>query len=70
MVNSNSSRFGYGVQADMQDRVQRMTVAPNSVVAVEAPNSSKKANDAGRIVEELVCRYLHCSATTSGIFRF
>lgn len=70
MVNSNNVRVGYGVQADLQDRVQRMTVAPDSIVAGEAPRSFKKGYDAGRVVEELVCRYLHCSTTTSGIFRF
>jgi hypothetical protein len=46
-----------------------MIVAPRSGVADAAPNFSKKSYDAGRIVEELVCRYLHCSTTTSGIFR-
>jgi hypothetical protein len=70
MVSSNNSRIGYGVQADLQNRVQRMTVAADSIVAGEASSSSINAYDAGRIVEELVCRYLHCSVTTSGIFRF
>lgn len=70
MVNSNSFRVGYGVQADLQDRVQRMTIAGESITANEASSSSQKAYDAGTIVEEMVCRYLHCSATTSGIFCF
>ena len=70
MVNSNNFRVGYGVQADLQDRVQRMMVVRGTGVADAAPNFSKKSYDAGKIVEELVCRYLHCSATTSGIFRF
>ena len=69
MVNSNNFRVSYGVQADLQDRVQRMMVVRGTGVADAAPNFSKKSYDAGRIVEELVCRYLHCSTTTSGIFR-
>jgi len=69
MVNSNNFRVGYGVQADLQDRVERMIGAPRSGVAGEAPNFSRKSYDAGKIVEDLVCRYLHCSTTASGIFR-
>ena len=69
MVNSNTFRASHAVQADLQDRVQRMIVASRSGVADAAPNFSKKSYDAGKIVEELVCRYLHCSTTSSGIFR-
>ena len=70
MVNSNNSRVGFGVQAHLQDRTQRMIVAPDSISSGEGWSSSKKAYDADRIVEELVLRYLRCATTTSGIFCF
>lgn len=70
MVNSNTLRAGYGVQPDKQDRTQGMSSAQDAIVAADAADSSTKSYDASRIVEELVCRYLHCSTTTSGIFRF
>ena len=70
MINSNTMRAGYGVQPDEQDRMQGMTSARDAIVDADAADSSTKKYDASRIVEELVCRYLHCSTTTSGIFRF
>lgn len=70
MDNSNNSRVDYAFQAYLQDRAQLMTVSSGSIAAGDALPSPKKGYDAGRIVDELIHRYLHCSTTTSGIFRF
>jgi hypothetical protein len=70
MLNLNQSRIGHDVQADMQDGMRRMPVAQLSIAAGEASNSSRKDYDAERVVEELVCRYLRCSTTTSESFCF
>jgi len=71
MVISYNSRVGFMPDTNLQDRVQRMTVAPESIGTGDASRSSKKAHDTESIVEELVSRYLlHSSTTTSGIFRF
>ena len=71
MVISYNSRVGFTPDTNLQDRVQRMAVAPESIGAGDASRSSKKAHDTEGIVEELVSRYLlHSSTTASGIFRF
>lgn len=70
MSNSNNSRAGYVLHADLQNHAQRMAGAPDAVAVGEAPNISTMNYDADRIVGELVRQYLHCSNTTSGILCF